>query len=90
MLEAGITSKETFYAEVVRVLRLADFGNNLDAFNDVLRGGCGEVDPAGKVFVWKGHAAAKTALGDDFFNTVVEIFNDDNNSGHEAFVLELE
>ena len=65
-------------------------GNNLDALNDALRGGCGEVDPEGKTFVWKGHAAAKAALGEGFFDTVMEIFGDDNESGHQAFVVELQ
>ena len=91
VLEQGINSKETFYAEISRVLKLANwFGNNLDALNDALRGGCGEVDPEGKTFVWKGHAAAKAALGEAFFDTVMEIFGDDNESGHEAFVVELQ
>jgi len=91
VIEAGVKSKDDFYAEMKRLLKLADwFGMNLDAFSDALTGGCGEVDPKGKVFVWKGHAAAKASLGDQLFDTIIEIFKNDDQSGHEAFAVELE
>jgi RNAse (barnase) inhibitor barstar len=92
VIRAGsVTSLDDFHAEIKALLQLdGGYGANLDAFNDVLRGGCGKVDPAGKVFVWKGHAAAKSALGASKFNTILEIFHNDDNSGHEAFVVQLE
>ena len=32
---------EEFYEEIGRVLQLGSWGHNLDAFNDILRGGFG-------------------------------------------------
>ena len=85
VINEGVTSMADFYAELKRLLELADwFGNNLDAFNDALRGGCGTVDPEGKVFVWKGHAAAKAELGQPNWDNIHEIFND------KEFVVELQ
>lgn len=91
VIEEGVKSMDDFYDEITRLLKLpAVFGRNLDAFNDVLRGGFGEVDPKGKVFEWKGSAAAKEALGKRTWDIIFEIFTEDDNSGHEAFVVELE
>ena len=90
-ISEGVKSKEDFYDEISRLLQLQSwFGRNLSALNDVLRGGCGEVEPSGKVFVWKGSAAAKEALGSVFWEDIMEVFMDDDDSGHEAFVVELE
>ena len=89
VIKRGVKTKEDFFAEMKRLLKLADwFGANYDAFNDVLRGGCGQVDPVGKVFVWEGSAEAKQHLGGEW-DTIFEIFKDDDDSGHEAFVVEL-
>ena len=90
VISSGVTSKDDFYDRIAQILKLADwFGRNLDAFNDALRGGCGEVDPAGKIFVWEGSAAAKCHLGDDTWNDIMSIFKDDDESGHESFTVEL-
>ena len=81
---------EDFYNEMIRLLELADwFGKNFDAFNDALRGGCGNVDPEGMTFVWKGSTAAKNRIGQKNWDTIMEIFHDDN-SGHENFTVELQ
>ena len=77
VIAEGITSKEDFYAEMKRLLKLADwFGNNLDALNDALFGGCGEIDPRGKTFVWKSHVKARENLGSNIFDKILEIFKD--------------
>ena len=56
----NITTLEHFYDQVTNHLKLADwFGRNLDALNDVLRGGCGEIDPAASTFIWKDSTASK-------------------------------
>ena len=90
IIEDGIISMDDFYNEMTRLLKLEDwFGRNLDAFNGVLRGGCGQIDPKGRKFVWKGSAAAKNSIGEEKFDIIMEIFHDDNNSGHENFVVEL-
>jgi len=56
---------EGFYDEVSRTLiPNAGWGRNLDAFNDILRGGFGTPD-GGFVLVWSNHALSKKRLGFD-------------------------
>ena len=60
---AAFTTLEEFYDEVSRVLILtAEWGHNLDAFNDILRGGFGTPDE-GFVLRWKNSAISRTRLG---------------------------
>ena len=54
---------EDFYAEVSRVvIPGADWGHNLDAFNDILRGGFGTPD-GGFTVRWLQHAVSRERLG---------------------------
>jgi RNAse (barnase) inhibitor barstar len=53
---------EEFYDEIDRVMRLAPWGHNLDAFNDILRGGFGTPDE-GFTIKWKNHNTSKDRLG---------------------------
>lgn len=54
---------EGFFGEVSRVLVSgAEWGHNLDAFNDILRGGFGTPEN-GFVLRWKNHAASVARLG---------------------------
>lgn len=54
---------ENFYDEISRVLIPgADWGHNLDAFNDILRGGFGTPD-GGFVIRWKDHGRSQQMLG---------------------------
>src|SRR5690242_14123752 len=54
---------EEFYDEVSRVLIPgASWGHNLDAFNDILRGGFGTPDE-GFVLVWKNSDTSRQRLG---------------------------
>lgn len=74
---------DQFYDQVTAHLKLEDwFGRNLDALNDVLHGGCGEVEPTGTTFVWQGSAASKIAIGRQF-DIVLEIFGDHAVGGKE-------
>jgi hypothetical protein len=58
-----VDSLVAFYEEVSRVLIPGEFwGRNLDAFNDVLRGGFGTPDD-GFQFVWRDHAISRQRLG---------------------------
>jgi RNAse (barnase) inhibitor barstar len=58
-----MTTLEQFYDEVSRALTPRVFwGRNLDAFNDILRGGFGTPDH-GFDLVWQHHAAAREHLG---------------------------
>ena len=60
---ARFTTLEEFYDEVSRVLIPGGYwGHNLDAFNDILRGGFGTPD-GGFTFVWKNSALSRQALG---------------------------
>ena len=60
-----ITSLETFYDEISRaVIPGSPWGRNLDAFNDILRGGFGTPD-AGFKLRWSAAAFSKRALGYD-------------------------
>lgn len=51
-----------FWDEVTRSLSLAPWGRNLDALEDVLRGGFG-TPPGGFVWRWTGAARLQQALG---------------------------
>lgn len=54
---------EEFFGEVSRVLIPGSpWGHNLDAFNDILRGGFGTPE-AGFILVWKNSAASRQRLG---------------------------
>ena len=53
---------EEFYDELDRVMSLAPWGHNLDAFNDILRGGFGTPEE-GFTLRWKNHNMSKQRLG---------------------------
>ena len=53
---------EEFYSEIDRVMHLSAWGHNLDAFNDVLRGGFGTPEE-GFAIRWKNHGTSKGRLG---------------------------
>jgi RNAse (barnase) inhibitor barstar len=57
-------SLEGFYDELSRVLGTAPWGRNLDAFNDILRGGFGTPE-GGFVLRWIHSAESRVALGYD-------------------------
>jgi RNAse (barnase) inhibitor barstar len=53
---------DEFYDEIDRVMKLSPWGHNLDAFNDILRGGFGTPDD-GFTIRWKNHGISKKRLG---------------------------
>jgi RNAse (barnase) inhibitor barstar len=60
---ARFTTLEGFYEEVSRILIPGHaWGHNLDAFNDILRGGFG-IPVDGFRLVWKNHDVSREALG---------------------------
>ena len=60
---ANFSTLEEFYDEIERVLIPgADWGRNLNAFNDILRGGFGTPD-GGFVLVWKQSDLSRKRLG---------------------------
>ena len=71
---------ESFYDEIDRVLtKDLDWqtGHNLDAFNDLLRGGFGvyEYEEPVKI-VWSNFSVSKKRLGDELSDTILEIIRD--------------
>jgi RNAse (barnase) inhibitor barstar len=59
-----------FYDEISRVLIPGvEWGRNLDAFNDILRGGFG-TPHFGFVLRWKNSAVSRQRLGPEFFRLV--------------------
>jgi RNAse (barnase) inhibitor barstar len=75
---------EEFYDEVHRVLiPLASWGRNLDAFNDILRGGFGTPE-VGFEIRWKDHQLSRNRLGRKLFETLVGIIETHGPGGMEA------
>jgi RNAse (barnase) inhibitor barstar len=76
-----------FYGEISRVLIPgADWGRNLDAFDDVLYGGFGTPDE-GFVLIWKNHELSRDVLGEHFV-TLVEILRKHESKNHLALTLD--
>lgn len=65
------------------VLRDYTWRGNLNAFNDILRGGFGTPD-GGFVLVWQEHVTSRARLGADLFDTLIEIIRDHGVGGSEA------
>lgn len=53
---------EEFYDEIDRVMHLSPWRHNLDAFNDILRGGLGTPE-GGFAIRWKNHKISRDRLG---------------------------
>jgi RNAse (barnase) inhibitor barstar len=53
---------EEFYSEIDRIMHLSAWGRNLDAFNDILRGGFGTPEE-GFTIRWKNHNVSRERLG---------------------------
>ncbi len=56
------SSLEEFYDEIDRAMQLQTWGHNLDAFDDILRGGFGTPEE-GFTFRWKNHRISMERLG---------------------------
>lgn len=89
---AGISSLEDFYDEVsTNVIPGAHWGRNLDAFNDILRGGFGTPDEGGFVLRWTNSRRSKEALGPTLFDDLVRIIRKHGAGGSESEdLVELE
>jgi RNAse (barnase) inhibitor barstar len=78
----NMTSLARFYDEVDRVMQLADWGHNLDAFNDILRGGFGT--PEGGFVLKITHSArARSSIG-SLFDVLLDIIKIHGEGGEEA------
>jgi len=74
---ANFSNLKSFYEEIDRVLTKDldwDTGHNLDALNDLLRGGFGVYEYAEPVkIIWKYFSVSKSKLGNKVTDTLLEI-----------------
>ena len=86
---SNILDEETFYTEIDRVFTKNlnwQTGHNLDALNDLLRGGFGVFDYYEPIDVnWKNFHLSRKSLSKEFLDHVIEIFK-----SHEHLNLNLE
>jgi RNAse (barnase) inhibitor barstar len=66
-----------------RVIPGVFWGHNLDAFNDVLRGGFGTPD-GGFTLRWKHHARSRRRLGEAQFESILSIIRNHGPGGDES------
>lgn len=79
-----ITDLRGFYEEFsLKILGHHRWGKNLDALNDVLRGGFG-TPPEGFVLVWTNAALSRERLGADMFEQIVQTIRDHGPGGVDA------
>jgi RNAse (barnase) inhibitor barstar len=80
---ANFSTLDEFYEEISRVLVPGVYwGRNLDAFNDILRGGFG-TPSGGFTLRWKNHELSRARLGRRF-DTLLEIVREHGAGGKEA------
>lgn len=79
---------EGFYCEIDKLLTKDlewKTGHNLDAFNDLLRGGFGVHEFGQSIVIkWINYDKSKKDLGNDIILTLLEIICDFNDSGHNC------
>ena len=79
---------EGFYSEIDKLLTKDlgwKTGHNLNAFNDLLRGGFGVHEPGEELNItWINAAKSRKDLGKDLFDTIVKIILDCDDSGHNC------
>ncbi|MBQ8198167.1 MAG: barstar family protein [Lachnospiraceae bacterium] len=79
---------EGFYTEIDKLLTKDlswKTGHNLDAFNDLLRGGFGVHEYEEPIIIkWTNYEKSKKNLGNETVLTLLEIFLDCDNSGHSC------
>lgn len=79
---------ESFYDEIEQLLtKNLDFkiGHNLNALNDVLRGGFGFHEYEEPILIcWLNYKKSKKELGDDMILSILEIMLNCNDTGHNC------
>ena len=77
-----------FYDEVERVFTFGldwKIGRNLNAFNDILRGGFGRHEYGQPIHIqWLAYEKSVRNLGKETMDTIVEIILDTDHSGHDC------
>ena len=78
-----ITSEKVFYNEIEKVLTYGlnwKIGRNLNAFDDVLRGGFGRFDGDEKIILkWKNFSKSEANLNPQFIKQVLKIIEENEN-----------
>ena len=81
-----------FYDEVEQVFICGldwKIGRNLNAFNDILRGGFGRHEYGQPIHIqWLAYEKSVRNLGKETMDTIVEIILDTDHSGHDCILLE--
>ena len=84
----NFSNEEEFYNEIDKLLTKDlswKTGHNLNAFNDLLRGGFGFHAPGEELMItWINAGKSRKALGEELFNMITDIILDSDNSGHEC------
>ena len=82
------SNEEEFHQEMDRLLTKDlgwKTGHNLNAFNDLLRGGFGVHDPGEELHItWINAAKSRRELGTALFDKIVEIILGCDDSGHDC------
>lgn len=81
---------EGFYTEIDKLLTRDlnwKTGHNLDAFNDLLRGGFGVHEYGEPIIIkWINYGKSKRDLGNETILSLLEVFLDCDDSGHSCKV----
>lgn len=84
---------DEFYTEMARVFTDGlDWtpGHNLDAFNDLLRGGFGMHEYGEPIhIIWRSMAKSRQCLGEQNVNRILSVIYDNEDSGHDC-TIEIE
>ena len=87
------SSMAGFYDEVERVFTFGldrKIGRNLNAFNDILRGGFGRHEYGQPIHIqWLAYEKSVRNLGKETMDTIVEIILDTDHSGHDCTLERL-
>ena len=79
----AFSDEKGFYDEIERKLTNGldwKIGRNLNAFNDVLRGGFGEFECEEKIILhWRNIKRSEKLLNKSFYNSVIEIIQEHEN-----------
>ena len=82
-----------FYDEVERTFTCGldwKIGRNLNAFNDILRGGFGRHEYGQSIHIqWLAYEKSVRNLGKETMDTIVEIILDTDHSGHDCTLERL-
>ena len=82
-----------FYDEVEQVFICGldwKIGRNLNAFNDILRGGFGRHEDGQPIHIqWLAYEKSVRNLGKETMDTIVEIILDTDHSGHDCTLERL-